>query len=220
MRGGREDRDIVAPMNSPWLSLTLLAASALGCGGGGGGGGSPGPVKDPVPLQVTESPKPAQTAPAPNTTPAPTAAPPPASAAAPLSTPTTSAAPTPAPERPKTAAECKALAAKTPAPVITATDTQVQMREHFQAYHETFRCCFDALFAPQNPGVSGKVALAVDIDASGSFASAEILAADTTVQSTEVQACIIEIAKSLTYPKPASGKDIRYRRNFDFKARR
>jgi hypothetical protein len=94
------------------------------------------------------------------------------------------------------------------------------MREFFQAYHETFRCCFDALFAAQNPGVSGKVALAVNIDANGDFASAEVLPEGTTVQSTEVRACIIDIAKSLTYPKPASGKDIRYLRNLDFKARR
>lgn len=196
-------------MNSPWISLQLIAASVLGCGGGS----FAGPATDPVPLQVTESPKPAPTAPPPTTT---AAAPPPASVAAPPPT----AAAKPAPEKPKTAAECKALAAKMPAPVITATDTQVQMREHFQAYHESFRCCFDSLFAPQNPGVSGKVALAVNIDASGSFASAEILTTETTVKSTEVQACIIEIAKSLTYPKPANGKDISYLRNFDFKARR
>lgn len=195
-------------MNSPWISLQIIAAAALGCGGG-----SAGPATDPVPLQVTESPKPAQAAPLPATA---AVAPPPASVVAPAPT----AAPKPAPEKPKTAAECKALAAKMPAPVITATDAQVQMREHFQAYHETFRCCFDSLFASQNPGVSGKVALAVDIDASGSFASAEILTAETTIKSTEVQACIIEIAKSLTYPKPANGKDIRYQRNFDFKARR
>ena len=66
----------------------------------------------------------------------------------------------------------------------------------------------------------GEAAAAGATDAAGSFATAEIIAAETTVQSVEVQACIIEIAKSLTYPKPASGKDIRYQRNFDFKARR
>jgi hypothetical protein len=199
-------------METPWLSLGLIAASLLGCGGGGS---SAGRATDPTPLQVT---------PAPSATPATTTASSPATAAPPAATtaapPASASAAAPKPPEPKTAAECKALIAKTPAPVITATDTQVQMREHFQAYHETFRCCFDALFAPQNPGVSGKVALAVDIDASGSFASAEILTAETTVQSTETQACIIEIAKALTYPKPASGKDIRYKRNFDFKARR
>jgi len=196
----------------PFVLASLLALPACG-----GGGGSAGPATDPVPLQVTESQKPAPTAPPPNTTPAAPTAAPPASAAP---TAAAAAAAKPAPEKPKTAAECKVLAATTPAPVITATDTQVQMREHFQAYHETFRCCFDNLFAPQNPGVSGKVALAVNIDASGSFASAEILTAETTVNSPEAQACIIEIAKSLTYPRPASGKDIRYQRNFDFKARR
>ena len=54
--------------------------------------------------------------------------------------------------------------------MINQADTQVQMREFFQAYHETFRCCFDALWAPQNPGVNGKVAMLTYIDASGAFA--------------------------------------------------
>lgn len=210
-----------APSHAPWVCLPLVAASVLACGGGGGG--AVGPATDPKPLQVTESPKPASGAtgqPA-STAPAATgtaSAPGTATATAPATG--TATAPKPAPEKPKTAAECKALIAKTPPPTITTTDTQAQFREHFQAYHETFRCCFDALFAPQNPGVSGTVALVVDIDAAGSFATAEILAAESSVKSPEVQACIIDIAKALTYPKPASGKDIRYRRNFDFKARK
>lgn len=200
---------------------SLLMLPALGCGGGGG---SAGPATDPAPLQVTESKKPAPTAPpstpaaAPPTTATPAA--PATATAAPTGTAAAATPPKPAPETPKTAAECKALTTKSPAPTIPATDTKAQMREFFQAYHETFRCCFDALFAAQNPGVSGKVALAVNIDANGDFASAEVLPEGTTVQSTEVRACIIDIAKSLAYPKPASGKDIRYLRNFDFKARR
>lgn len=94
------------------------------------------------------------------------------------------------------------------------------MRAFFDAYRETFRCCFDALWASQNRGASGTVGLFVNIDGTGAFSSAEIDPPNTSVQSTEVQACIVDIAKSLTYPKPANGKNIRYSRVLNFSPRR
>jgi hypothetical protein len=133
--------------------------------------------------------------------------------------PTTSAPPAPA-EKPKTAAECKAGALTTPKPTVSATEVQQQMRDFFQAYHESFRCCFDSLHASKNPGASGKVTLVATIDKEGALKETEILAAETTVASPEVHACMIDIAKALSYPKPASGKSIAYTRIFDFKARK
>jgi hypothetical protein len=211
--------------NTMLLCITLLVTSAAACSSGGGAG----TARDPTPLAVSDAPKPApegssEPLPSPRATAAPpTAAPPPpkpspAGTAAPAATTASPAAS--APPKPKTAAECKALTSKVTTPVLNQTDTQLQMRDLFQAYHETFRCCFDALYAPQNPGVGGKVVLLVHIDANGTFESTEIVAAETTVPSTEVQQCMVDIAKSLPYPKPLSGKDITYRRNFDFKPRR
>jgi hypothetical protein len=134
--------------------------------------------------------------------------------------PPTATAPAPQPEKPKTAAECKAGALSTPKPTISATEVQQQMRDFFQAYHESFRCCFDSLYASKNPGASGKVTLIATIDKEGALKETEINAADTTVASPEVHACMIDIAKALSYPKPANGKSIAYKRVFDFKARK
>lgn len=121
---------------------------------------------------------------------------------------------------PKTAADCKDFAAKVAPPPSLQTDTQLQMRAFFDAYREAFRCCFDALWSSQHPGASGTVNLLVRVDGTGAFSSAEIDPSGTSVQSAEVQACIVDIAKSLTYPRPSSGKNILYARLLNFSPRR
>lgn len=187
----------------------LLTASAAACGGEAGV--APGPEPARLDDQPRSSGAPDQ--PIPSNTGGQVTPPPAAGASA---APAASAS-APAP---KTAADCKALGAKITPPSSNHTDTQLQMRAFFDAYRETFRCCFDALWASQHAGASGTVNLLVSIDGTGAFSAAEIDPANTTVQSAEVQTCIVDIAKALTYPRPSSGKNIKYSRLLNFSPHR
>jgi hypothetical protein len=129
-----------------------------------------------------------------------------------------SAAPAASPA-PRTAAECVALAA-TPAAATSASDPQKQLDEVFLANHETFRCCIDALVAPKAGRVDANMALVVTLDSAGKLTSSDILLSETSVQAPDAQACVLDVAKALAYPKPGNDMDIRYKRVFQFKARR
>lgn len=127
-----------------------------------------------------------------------------------------------APPAPKNAAECTALAAKpltTPA-ASSSSDPQKQLDELFLAHHETFRCCFDALHAPKAPRVDGTMALLVKVDSAGKLTSSEVVLSETSVQAPDVQACVLDVAKALAYPKPTNDMDVGYKRVFNWKARR
>jgi hypothetical protein len=105
-------------------------------------------------------------------------------------------------------------------PSRPGNDAQAQLDERFQAYHETFRCCFDALYAPKAPRKSAHVALLVKLDYAGKLTSAEIVAPETDIASPEVRACVLDITGALSYPAPANDMDVAYKRVFEFKARR
>lgn len=156
-----------------------------------------------------------QTEPGPSTQPA---SPPAATASA-----APAAAPTPkesaVPPIP-TEQECRDRAAKITPPASTATEVVQQFKEFFNAYHESFRCCFDALHAPSNPGKGAKVTMLADVDGDGNLKKAEIIAAESDPVSPQTQKCIVDIAVGLRYPKPVSSKAVGYKRIFDFKARR
>jgi hypothetical protein len=143
--------------------------------------------------------------------PAPAAAPPALAAAAP---------PTPrAPDPPRTLAECRA-AATSGGEVAPAADLEAQLGALFDARHEMFRCCFDALYAPRAPRTGGTVALLVKLDKKGGFIKAEVVTAESTVQSPEVNACLVDMARELRYPAPPGDRAVGYERIFDFEARR
>jgi len=120
-----------------------------------------------------------------------------------------------------TEAECRERASK-PAlmPSRVESDVKLQYDAFFLAQHETFRCCFDALYAPNKPRTDGQVALLVKVDASGKLASSEVITGETTAQAPGMNACVVEMARALTYPKPANSMAIGYKRTFQFKARR
>jgi len=120
-----------------------------------------------------------------------------------------------------TEAECRARAATVRADSSApASDVQQQYDAFFLAQHETFRCCFDALYAPRMPGTDGQLALFVKVDASGKLAHSEIVVNETTAQGQEVDACMLEVARTIAYPAPMSHETICYKRVFQFKARR
>jgi len=123
---------------------------------------------------------------------------------------------------PPTVAECKSMAAKAApsAPAAAGPDSKKQFDDTFQAYQEPFRCCFDALYAPQAPRMNGQVALDIQVNHEGKLIGAEVLAAESNITMPEMHTCMIDIAKTITYPKPTSDSAVDYKRVFQFKARR
>jgi hypothetical protein len=126
------------------------------------------------------------------------------------------------PELPKSAAECVARASKPAAsPAFGApSEPHKQLDDLFQAQHESFRCCYDALYAPKAPRASGQVALLVKVDKAGKLISSEVLASESSVQAPDVHACVVDVSKALVYPKATNDMAVGYKRTFDFKARR
>ena len=124
---------------------------------------------------------------------------------------------------PPTEAECR-VRASTPLPAPSGGEAESDVKQQYDAFflaqHETFRCCFDALYAPKMPHTDGQVVLFVKLEASGKLASSEIITGETTAEGPEMNACVLDVAKALAYPKPASSAMVGYKRTFQFKARR
>jgi hypothetical protein len=117
--------------------------------------------------------------------------------------------------------ECRARAAQPLSTPVSGDGEPKQTYDaFFQAHHDTFRCCFDALYAPQKPKTDGQVTLLVKVDGSGKLTGSEVIAAETTATSPQLSACIQDVAKAIAYPKRADNKSVGYKRSFDFKARR
>jgi hypothetical protein len=123
---------------------------------------------------------------------------------------------------PPTVAECKTMAAKaaTSVPAASGGDAKKQLDDTFQAYQEPFRCCFDALYAPQAPKMNGQVALGIQVNHEGKLIGAEVLASESNIKMPEMHTCMIDIAKTIAYPKPSTDSAVDYKRVFQFKARR
>ena len=91
------------------------------------------------------------------------------------------------------------------------------MVELIRSNRDKFRCCFD-LWGRKNPGSAGRVMMRVKLKPDGTLITAETITKDSTITAPEVHSCILDVAKSLTYPKSPSGKETTYTHPFDFKA--
>jgi hypothetical protein len=146
---------------------------------------------------------------------------------------TTEAPPPPPKKQPETVADCKELKSditnepppsavpmnNATAPGDAGVSTRLQpMVDIMRANRDKFRCCFD-LWGRKNPGASGRVMLRVKLKPDGAIMTSEIVEKDTTVAAPEVHACVVEVARSLTYPASPTGKETTYTHPFDFKAR-
>ncbi len=145
----------------------------------------------------------------------------------------TAAAPKPPRKDPESVADCKNLLTEItnepsggvvmnnaqPAEKAGGSDRLQPMVELMKEKRDGFRCCFD-LWAKNNPGASGKVAFTFELSPDGTLKSAQAKQDETDIKAPEVESCMVELAKSLTYPKSPSGKDTKYTHRFEFKARR
>jgi tetratricopeptide (TPR) repeat protein len=77
-----------------------------------------------------------------------------------------------------------------------------------------FRACFDA-WSKKNPGKGGKVVLTFFLDPDGGIQQAD--AEPTGFDAPPVAACIVDYAKTLSYPKSTQGKFTRFAYPFEFK---
>jgi hypothetical protein len=165
--------------------------------------------------------------------------PPPQPPAAPDAVPatTTTVAPLPlqppkAPEAARTAADCKALASEItnepPANAVAlnnaqtakdagATDRLSPLTDLIRARRDGFRCCFD-IWAKDHAGAQGSMRMVLKLKPDGTLTSVAFEDVPNRVSAPEVEACIGDLAKSLTFPGSPSGKETTFRYPFDFKA--
>lgn len=161
--------------------------------------------------------------------------------APPLATAAQSAAPPPpvveAPKpkpAPKTAADCKELVSEIVNDPPTngvplnnamtskdagASDRLESLTELIRSKRDGFRCCFD-LYAKSNPGAAGAVKLVVELKSDGTVKNVSFADTANRVSAPEVEGCMAELARGLTYPRSPSGKETKFTYPFDFKARK
>lgn len=116
--------------------------------------------------------------------------------------------------------ECRARASRAvPYDVTGTSDVKGQFAKFFDAHHDTFRCCIDALEAPSRPYVNLKVSLVVRVAAEGKLTGVEF-APGTDNLYPATSKCLTDVAGMISYPAPIGGQPVAYNRVFDFKARR
>jgi hypothetical protein len=133
---------------------------------------------------------------------------------------------------PKTAADCKVILSEiTNEPPdggialnnaqtsgdAGATDRMAPLTELIKSKRDGFRCCFD-VWVKDHPGTQSSAKLTLKLKPDGSVMSVGF--ADAPNRVPEVEACIGDLAKSLSYPRSPSGKETTFHYPFDFKARR
>ena len=96
-----------------------------------------------------------------------------------------------------------------------ATDRLQPITELIKSKRDGFRCCFD-VWAKDHAGAQGAAKMVLKLKANGSVVS--VAFDDTPNRVPDVEACLGDLAKSLSYPPSPSGKETTFRYPFDFKA--
>jgi hypothetical protein len=152
----------------------------------------------------------------------------------PASTSTGDTAPPSGPKKqPETVADCKQILSEitneppagavpmnnaTTAADAGASDRLAPMIDLMKAKRDGFRCCFD-IWAKKNPGASGRVMLVISLDPDGKLKKAFVKQDASGIHAPEVESCMVDLAKSMTFPKSPSGKETEFSYPFDFKAK-
>jgi hypothetical protein len=139
--------------------------------------------------------------------------------------------------RPQTAAECRDLVSDiTNDPpdggvflnnAMTAkdagsSDRSASMTDVIKSHRDGFRCCFDlwAKTRPAGERAQGGVKLVIELEPDGAVTKVSFTDAPNRVAAPEVESCMGDLAKGLSYPKSPSGKKTKFTYPFDFKSRR
>lgn len=102
-------------------------------------------------------------------------------------------------------------------PAPAGSDRMKPMMDLVAANRDGFRKCFD-LWGKKNPGQAGKIAFQFFLKPDGTLEKAAMKPDEGDLHAAEVETCMIDFAKTLTYPKSGVGKDTIYTHRFEFKA--
>ena len=100
-----------------------------------------------------------------------------------------------------------------------ASSRLTPMADVVKSKRDAFRCCFD-LWAKNNPGQKGKVTFVFELAPDGTLKSSKVDPDKSDIKAPEVESCMVEVSKSLTYPKSPTGKVTIFSYPFEFKAHR
>ena len=98
-----------------------------------------------------------------------------------------------------------------------ATDRLEELTALIKSKREGFRCCFD-VWAKDHPGAQGTIKMVLKLKADGSVIGVDF--DDSPNRVADVEPCVAELARGLSYPRSPSGKETKFRYPFDFKARK
>jgi hypothetical protein len=99
-----------------------------------------------------------------------------------------------------------------------ATDRLEPLTDLVRSKRDAFRCCFD-LWARQHPGAQGSMKMVLKLKPDGTLTDVSFADTANRVQAPEVESCMGDLAKSLSFPRSPSGKETTFTYPFDFKAR-
>jgi hypothetical protein len=107
-----------------------------------------------------------------------------------------------------------------PAADAGSSDRLEGIKNAVLASREKFRACFDTWAKTNAAGKEVNVMLSIKLNPDGSFVSAAFDTSKTDLSDKTAESCMVEVAKSLSYPASPSGKETTYRHPFVFKARK
>lgn len=194
-----------ATANAIFLGLTLGAFTFAAC--------SSGQTPPPPPPTGSDSVGPPGASPSPNT-----------ATAAPEGAPGSAAATAPSPKGPPQSDITNepdggvALNNAMTAGDAGGSDRLQPLLDLIKSNRDGFRRCFD-LWGKTNRGQSGSVYLVFSLKPDGALNKVEVDPSKGNLHAAEVETCMVDFAKSLTYPKSPSGKDTKFTYPFDFKAK-
>jgi hypothetical protein len=93
--------------------------------------------------------------------------------------------------------------------------------ELIKSKNDAYRCCFD-LWARKHPEAAGRelpIKVQWNLKPDGVLESAEVDATASQLNEPEVNSCMVDISKGLTYPPSPSGKITKFTYIFQFKVR-
>ncbi|WP_157906556.1 AgmX/PglI C-terminal domain-containing protein [Sorangium cellulosum] len=99
-----------------------------------------------------------------------------------------------------------------------SSDRLQPLVDAIKARRDGFRCCFD-LYARKHPGAQGRITWQLKLKPDGTFEEASIVRDKSDVTAPQVESCMEELAKSITWARSPSGKETVLTYPFDFKRR-
>ncbi|WP_148313464.1 AgmX/PglI C-terminal domain-containing protein [Sorangium cellulosum] len=99
-----------------------------------------------------------------------------------------------------------------------SSDRLQPLVDAIKARRDGFRCCFD-LYARKHPGAQGRITWQLKLKPDGTFEEASIVRDKSDVTAPQIESCMAELAKSITWARSPSGKETVLTYPFDFKRR-